>query len=187
MLYIPIPKASPPHARTRATGQHQIVVLKEANFRLSAADVARAEPAIASARVLLCQLDLERSVNLAALRLAHERHGALHLTSHNPYILCILYVFNSLQCSRSSTRRSRWCPAAPPPKTCSPSSAMWTSCVRMRSSPPPSHTCPSGSTTCPSVTWMQSASARVRSSSGSRKRLAITEMTTWFNLCLLHC
>lgn len=52
------------------SGQNSIVVIAGANGMVSPEDVAHARPAIASAQVLLCQMEVPMAANLAALRLA---------------------------------------------------------------------------------------------------------------------
>ncbi len=51
-------------------GQNNIIVIAGANGLVTPEDVAAAEPAIAGARVLLCQMEVPMAANLAALRLA---------------------------------------------------------------------------------------------------------------------
>ena len=51
-------------------GQNNIIVIAGANGLVTPDDVAAAQPAIAGARVLLCQMEVPMAANLAALRLA---------------------------------------------------------------------------------------------------------------------
>lgn len=54
-----------------ASGMNNIIVIPGANGLLTAQDVERARPAIEGAGVLVCQLEVPISANLAALRIAH--------------------------------------------------------------------------------------------------------------------
>lgn len=53
-------------------GDNSIIIVTGANDRLTPSEVERARPAIASADVLACQLELPRDATLAALRIARE-------------------------------------------------------------------------------------------------------------------
>lgn len=55
-----------------ATGMNSIIVIPGANGLLAAEDVEAARPAIEGADVLVCQLEVPMSANLAALRIARQ-------------------------------------------------------------------------------------------------------------------
>ncbi|XP_037085182.1 ribokinase-like isoform X2 [Pollicipes pollicipes] len=64
-------------------GMNSIVIVAGANLELSAADVARADGLLGSARVLLCQLEVPLETTLAALRAA-RRHGVTTVVNAAP-------------------------------------------------------------------------------------------------------
>jgi len=57
------------------TGENSIVIVPGANFLLTVHDILNAEAFIASSKVLICQLEISRSVTFAALDLAHKHGG----------------------------------------------------------------------------------------------------------------
>jgi ribokinase len=54
-----------------ASGMNSIIVISGANSLLSEQDVEAARPAITSAQVLVCQMEVPMAANLAAMRIAH--------------------------------------------------------------------------------------------------------------------
>jgi len=61
------------------SGENSIVIVPGANFLLTEQDILNAETFIASSKVLICQLEICRSVTFAALDLAHKHGGILML------------------------------------------------------------------------------------------------------------
>lgn len=55
-----------------AEGQNSIIIVTGANDLLTIEEIEAARPAIASASVLICQLEIPLDINLAALRIARE-------------------------------------------------------------------------------------------------------------------
>ena len=53
-------------------GENSIVIVGGANDLLTVEEVERARPAIASCRILACQMEIDPIVSLCALRVAHE-------------------------------------------------------------------------------------------------------------------
>jgi len=60
-------------------GENSIVIVPGANFLLTEQDILNAETLIASSKVLVCQLEICRSVTFAALDLAHK-HGGMFVS-----------------------------------------------------------------------------------------------------------
>jgi ribokinase len=65
------------------SGNNSIIIVTGANELLIPEDVAEAEPAIRSAQVVACQLEIEVETTLAALRLA-RRHGVTTIVNPAP-------------------------------------------------------------------------------------------------------
>lgn len=53
-------------------GRNAIIIVTGANDHLSSAEIDEARPAIAAAKILVCQLEIPLEVSLHALRIAHE-------------------------------------------------------------------------------------------------------------------
>ena len=60
-------------------GENSIAIVAGANLLLSEQDILNAETLIASSRVLICQLEICKSVTFAALELAHKHGGVYEL------------------------------------------------------------------------------------------------------------
>ena len=56
-------------------GQNSIVIVSGANMQLGREDVAKAEQLISCAKVLVCQLEIEKKVSLFALQMAKKYNG----------------------------------------------------------------------------------------------------------------
>ena len=65
-------------------GENAIVIVAGANMLLTVQDIHNAATLIASSKVLICQLEIDRSVTFAALALAHKHGGR--------YALCIMQL-----------------------------------------------------------------------------------------------
>ena len=56
-------------------GENAIVIVSGANMKLTVDDVLEAEYIVKDAKVLVCQLEIEPAVTLAALRMAKRLNG----------------------------------------------------------------------------------------------------------------
>ncbi|XP_014665959.1 PREDICTED: ribokinase-like [Priapulus caudatus] len=65
------------------SGQNSIVIVNGANSLLSKSDVSAAEPMIARAKILVCQLEVEPEVSIAAMKLARQ-HNVMTLFNPAP-------------------------------------------------------------------------------------------------------
>ena len=56
-------------------GVNAIVIVAGANMKLSVDDIKNAEEVISKAKVVLCQLEIDQNVTLAAIQLAKQYNG----------------------------------------------------------------------------------------------------------------
>jgi len=87
-----IPTGVAPITVYESTGENSIIIAKGANEHITASDLKHAKGIITGAKVVICQLEIDLDITLAALKMAHET-GVCTIFNPAPAVKDLPYEF----------------------------------------------------------------------------------------------